>query len=110
MKALLNGQKTATSSLYRHYLEAGEDQPGVGQTELVIDSAGQPVCLLETTRVELVEAHDVTDEFVRAEGEGFDSWDEWWSAHRDFWSQGDEGMPVTPKDLVVCQWFKLVAP
>lgn len=110
VKALLNGQKTATSSLYRHYLEAGEDLPGVGQTELVIDSAGQPVCLLETTRVELVEAHDVTDEFVRAEGEGFDSWDEWWSGHRSFWSEGDEGMPVTPKDLVVCQWLKLVAP
>lgn len=110
VKALVSGQKTATSSLHRHYLDAGEDLPTVGQTELVIDSAGKPVCLLETRRVDVVRAQDVTDDFVRAEGEGFDTWDEWWSAHRNFWSEGDEGMPVTPEDLVVCQWLRLVSP
>ena len=68
------------------------------------------MCLLETTRVELVEAHDVTAEFVRAEGEGFDSRDEWWRAHRDFWSEGGGDKPAIPEALVVCQWLKLVAP
>ena len=109
VKALVSGQKTATSSLHRHYLDAGEALPTVGQTELVIDSAGRPVCLLEISRVDLVRAQDVTDDFVRAEGEGFDTWDEWWSAHQSFWSEGDEGIPVTPEDLVVCQWLRLIA-
>lgn len=110
VKALVSGQKTATSSLHRHYLDAGEALPTVGQTELVIGSAGMPVCLLEISRVDVVRAQDVTDDFVRAEGEGFDTWDEWWSAHRSFWSEGDEGIPTTPEDLVVCQWLRLVAP
>ena len=109
VRALISGQKTATSSLHRHYLDAGEALPTLGQRELVVDSAGRPVCLLETSRVDVVRAQDVTDDFIRAEGEGFATWDEWWSAHRSFWSEGDEGIPVTPEDLVVCQWLSLVS-
>ncbi|WAC67793.1 ASCH domain-containing protein [Microbacterium sp. SL75] len=84
--AIRAGEKTATSSLVREYLVAGEPLPAVGDRGAVVDSAGEPVCVIETTAVEIVALRDVSLAHALDEGEGYASVADWRRGHVRFWT------------------------
>jgi uncharacterized protein YhfF len=113
--AILSGEKTATSSLRLEYDQPGEDLPEVGSRGIVVDSAGRPVCVIEITDMQVLRLDEVDERFARDEGEGFESVEEWRSAHEAFWRSpewrnGLGGLEVEVDDetLVVAERFRVV--
>ncbi len=96
--------KTSTTSLLADYDEPGEVLPLVGQRYQVIDSAGGPIAILETTEVRIVRLGDVDLQHALDEGEGFTSIQEWRAIHEKFW----ESPELTDDDQVVLERFRLV--
>ena len=111
--AILSGKKTATSSLL---IEYGEDElPAVGKREVVVDSSGRAVAVIEVTSVDVVRLAEVDDQFARDEGEGFGGYAAWRVAHEAFWHSneiraelGDPTFAVTDDTQVVRERFRLV--
>ena len=62
--------------------------------------------LIEIMAVYVVPFAEVSDDFARAEGEGFDGRADWACAHRDFWQRS--GVNVDDRTLVVCLRFALM--
>ena len=85
VEAVLNGDKTATSSLLSGWQAEDEQLPVVGDRQLVVDSADAPVAVIEIVGVEIIRLGDADLELAVAEGEDFRSVDEWREAHEDFW-------------------------
>lgn len=112
--AVLRGEKTGTSCLLAEYEHDGEALPEPGDHETVVDSAGEPVAVLELTAVEVLALGDVDLDFALAEGEGFTTVAEWRTGHERFWTQ--EVLPTLPADVgpltdatrVVAQRFRLI--
>lgn len=104
---VLAGTKQATAGLLALDYEAdGEEIDRVGERQVLIDSADQPVAILEVTRVEVHPFDQVPYEFAAAEGEGFTSVDHWQSGHRAFYAE--LGHQVRADEPVVCAWFRVV--
>lgn len=113
--AILDGRKTATSSLLRQYGRDGEPLPVVGDREAVVDSNGRRVCVTENVEVTVCALADVGHAHALAEGEGFESAEEWRSAHGRFWhspqfraEMRDDEFLVGDDARVVCVRFKVV--
>jgi uncharacterized protein YhfF len=87
--AILCGEKTSTTGLLAEYELGGEELPAVGERELVIDSAGAGVAVIETTEVRVLPLSEVDLPHAVDEGEGFTSVAGWRAGHTDFW-QGAE--------------------
>lgn len=83
--AILSGSKTSTSSLVEQHTVQGASLPKVGDRSAVVDSAGQVVCEIQTTRVGVVPLGAVDLGHARAEGEGFQTVLQWREAHQNFW-------------------------
>lgn len=113
----LAGTKTATAGLAVDYVVDGSTPSRAGDREVLLDSASRPVAILEITRSELSTIGLVTDEFARAEGEGFADAGDWREAHERFWNSyiddlrtglRDPGFELTDSTVVVCEWFRVV--
>lgn len=106
------GVKVATASLLWEYEADGEAIPKVGQLSVVTDGDGEPLCIIESTEVEIRQFNQVDAEFAYDEGEGDRTLENWRAGHRDFFGrvcaaigrQPSEDMPV------VCERFSLVYP
>ncbi len=114
---VLAGTKQATAGLVADYIVEGDPIPRPGDREVVIDSDLQPIAIIETTRCEVTTISRVTDEFARAEGEGFADAADWRRAHERFWGSyledirrdlGDPAFSLSGSTPVVCQWIRLV--
>jgi uncharacterized protein YhfF len=57
--AVLRGEKVSTTGLYEEYLREETSVEAVGQRELVVDSAGRGVAVIETTEVDVKRMADV---------------------------------------------------
>jgi uncharacterized protein YhfF len=113
--AILAGSKTTTSGLVADYEHDGEPLPCPGQREAVVDSAGCPVAVIETTAVRVMRLGDVDLAHALGEGEGYTSVAEWRAGHERFWHSeqmrealGDPHFTVDDDTLVVTQAFRLV--
>jgi uncharacterized protein YhfF len=104
---VLHGPKRATTGLYEEYLEDGE-MPRVGGYGVVLDGRGEPVCIIRTTRVDVVPFGEVDEDFAWDEGEGDRSLADWRRGHE--WYFNEAGTPVTEETLVVLERFELVWP
>ena len=111
--AILDGSKTATTSLLIEY--GDEELPQPGTRQVVVDSAARPVCVIETTDVQIARIADVDDQFARDEGEGFAGYADWRVGHERFWHStamrdelGDPDFTVNDDSLVVLERFRLV--
>jgi uncharacterized protein YhfF len=113
----LDGTKTATASLGVDYVVEGVMPPRAGDREVMLDSNGRPVAIVEITRVELSTIGLVGDEFARAEGEGFVDAADWRTSHKKFWNGyiddlrtglKDPSFDLTESTVVVCEWFRVV--
>jgi uncharacterized protein YhfF len=109
------GAKTATSSLLREYERAGEPLPRDGQRGVMVDSEGRRRSVLETTGVESVALSDVPLAHALAEGEGYESVDDWRAGHVRFWTSPEmraelgEDFVVDDSTVVVLERFRVVA-
>jgi uncharacterized protein YhfF len=101
----LKGDKTATASLLIDYQPATAGPlPRVGDQEVMVGDADEPVAIVETIDVRIVAARDVDLVFARDEGEGFETLEEWRAAHEGFWA----GQRITDETPIVCQQFRVV--
>lgn len=83
--AILSGEKTPTTSLVAGYELDREPLPAVGDRAVVIDSAGEPVCIEEISEVRVARLADVDLDHAVAEGEGFTTVADWRAEHEKFW-------------------------
>ena len=106
------GVKTATSALLWAYRAANKPLPEVGSLSIVTDGSGDPVCVVETTAVEIKKFAEVDAAFAYDYGE----WDrtlEGWRAHS--WALNaarcqELGKAPTPDMPMVCERFHVVYP
>jgi uncharacterized protein YhfF len=113
--AILDGSKTSTTGLLEEYLREGSEPEQVGSREVVVDSDGRGVAVIETTEVEVKRMGDVDLRFAQDEGEGFESVAEWRDAHVAFFTcdemvavLGDPPVTIGDDTLVVCSRFRVV--
>jgi uncharacterized protein YhfF len=113
--AIVAGTKTTTSGLVADYENESEPLPRPGMRQAVVDSAGRPVAVIETTAVRVVRLGDVDLAHALGEGEGYASVAEWRAGHERFWHSadmraalGDPDFTVDDDTLVVAQAFRLV--
>lgn len=87
--AILDGQKTSTTSLVAQYQLDEEPLPVVGERGVVIDSSGHPVCITEVTEVRVVPLGSIDVAHAIDEGEGYQTVSDWRSGHEEFWHSAD---------------------
>jgi len=114
--AILDGTKTTTTGLADDYERDGEPLPRPGDREVVIDSAGDPVALIEIVTVRVVRVGDVDLAHALGEGEGYASVADWRAGHEAFWHSdamreyvGDPAFTVNDDTLAVAVAFRAVA-
>jgi uncharacterized protein YhfF len=95
--AVLQGRKTASSSLLAEWLLDDQELPAVGDRREVLDSSDNAVAVIETTAVEVIRLGDVDLALAHDEGEGFESVRDWREAHERFWTE--DVMPRLPKGM-----------
>ena len=113
--AVLDGTKTTTSGLAADYKREGSPLPRPGLRQAVIDSAGDPVAVIETTAVRVMRLAEVDLNHAQGEGEGYTSVAAWRAAHEQFWRSAemrqaldDPMFTVGDDTLVVVQEFRLI--
>lgn len=109
-KLVLEGTKTSTSSLHYWYGIENEPLPGTGQYSVILDSNGDAVCVIKTTKVYVVPFSEVSDHHAWKEGEGDRSLSYWRATHQSFFTEELEqvGLPFDTTMDVVCEEFEIV--
>ena len=109
-KLVMSGTKTATCSSLALMDFEGEPVPKPGDYSVILDSAGDAVCIIRTTRVYMVTFRNVTEEHAYKEGEGDRSLDYWRRIHMEYFTEelGAAGLPFDEGSELVCEEFELV--
>ena len=96
--AVLRGDKTSTTGI------AEDEEPArPGDRFVLHDFDDQPVGIVEITEARVIPAGEIEVQFVREEGEGFESVDDWREAHERFF-----GRPIPDDLLLLALRFRLV--
>lgn len=109
---VLAGQKRATASLLWTNQVTNEPLPAIGALSVVTDWHGTPLCVIESTHVEIVPFDRVTEGFAAIEGEGDKTLRYWRDAHWRYFSRECRRIGREPSlhMPVVCEQFKVVYP
>src|SRR4029453_7727610 len=109
---VLSGPKRATAGLLWTYELTNKPLPGVGALSVVTDWHGAPLCVIETTHIEIVSFDAVSDRFAATEGEGDQTLRYWRDAHWRCFSRECQRLGREPSlDMPVGGGqFKAVAP
>lgn len=104
------GTKQATASLVWTYDVQGKPRPEPGHLSIVTNWQGEPLCVIETTRVDVVPFNEVSEEFAAVEGEGDGSLRHWLAAHKSYFARECERLNrKASEDMpVMCERFKVV--
>jgi uncharacterized protein YhfF len=81
------GPKRATTGLPAAWTSLDEELPAVGQRFIVHDWEGEPLAVIETTRVEVMPLCQVGADFAYAEGEGDRTLAFWQKAHASYFAR-----------------------
>ena len=108
----LQGAKQATASLLWFYEANRKPIPKVGDLSVVTTWQKEPLCVIETTQVDIVPYEKVDEAFAIAEGEGDGSLRYWREAHWLYFSRECERLGKQPNLCmpVVCERFRLIFP
>ena len=116
VKAILDGGKTATTSLMTEFIHDHEPLPSSGRRTILVNSDNQPVAVLRYASVSVIRLGVVTWQHVLNEGEGYKSLAEWREAHESFWTSenmrqalDDPDFTVDDQTLVVLETFDVEA-
>jgi uncharacterized protein YhfF len=114
--AILDGSKTSTTGLVADYEHEGDPLPAIGERSVVVDSADQPVAVIEITGVRVVALADVDLQHAIDEGEGDTTVAGWRANHESFWHSpemraalDDPTFTVDDTTLTILQRFRLLA-
>ncbi len=109
---VLEGKKRATAASRWSFEDEGKRLPVPGDLSIVTNWAGEPLCIIETTGVEIVPFRDVTEEFAATEGEGDGSLGYWRECHRDYFMRecAKSGREFSEEMLIVCERFRVMRP
>jgi uncharacterized protein YhfF len=106
------GIKTATCSSLWWYEAENEAPPKVGDLFLVTNWAGDPLCIIETTEVQVRSFNEVDAQFAYDEGEGDRSLAYWRRVHVAFFTRelAEIGREPSESMPLVCERFRKVFP
>lgn len=102
-----DGPKRATTSRLDDY-GPDEPMPQPGDHSVILDGAGQPLCIIRTTSVETRPFGAVDEAFAWDEGEGDRTLASWRAGHE--WYFQSIGEPVDDATFVVLERFAKVWP
>ena len=104
------GIKTATCSLVWAYEAENEKLPAIGDLSIITNWDGEPLCIIETTEVDVKEFNEVDDRFAYDEGEGDRSLAYWREVHWEAFSREYPAIGREPAETmpIVCERFRLV--
>lgn len=106
---VLAGIKVGTASSLWDYEESGEPLPRVGEFSIILDGAGAPRAVIETTEIEIVPFDEVDEAHAFAEGEGDRTLAHWREVHERYWRTHSENPRGYARDMpVVCERFRLL--
>jgi uncharacterized protein YhfF len=107
---IAKGTKTATCSALWEWEAEGNPIPHVGLVTIVLDGAGIPLCIVETTEVIIRAYNEVDAPFAYEEGEGDRSLEVWREGHWRFFTRSlaKIGREPTPDMPLVCERFKVI--
>ncbi|MFT4259838.1 ASCH domain-containing protein [Microbacterium sp.] len=108
---VLAGTKTATAGYLEEYEAEGAAVEQIGDLDILLDGAGAPRAIIETTSVDIRPFDEVTAEHAFAEGEDDRTLASWRRIHRDFYERFVAPECAFRNDMpIVCQRFRLVYP
>ncbi|MBN2500349.1 MAG: ASCH domain-containing protein [Anaerolineales bacterium] len=107
---VVQGTKTATLSVIWEYEAEGEALPQIGELNIILDGKGTPICIIETTEIEVKPFNQVDAQFAYDEGEGDRSFAYWRDAHWGYYQRelAKIGKAPHPEMEVVCERFRVV--
>lgn len=114
--AILDGSKTSTTATLLEFEVEQEELPQAGGREVVVDSEGRGVAVIELTEVRTARLAEVDLQHAVDEGEGYSSVAQWRAGHEEFWHSPEmRNALVDPKfavdgdTMLVLQRFRVVA-
>lgn len=107
---VMAGHKRATTALLWAHEHEQKRLPRPGDLSIVTDFAGNAMCIIETTRVDIVSFDQVSEAYAAIEGEGDGSLAYWRRAHEAFFGRECKrlGRAPDPRMPVVCERFQVV--
>ena len=106
------GMKTATCSAALLYELEQEEYPKEGDYSVILDSTGNAVCIIRTTKVSVLPFDLVSERHAWKEGEGDRSLEYWRQVHKRFFT--DElktvGRAFDEKMELICEEFEVIYP
>ena len=87
--AILDGTKTTTTGLLGDYARDREPLPVAGDRQVVVDSAGAPVAVIEVAAVRVLPLAEVGLAHALGEGEGYRDVAGWRAGHERFWHSAE---------------------
>lgn len=109
---ILQGTKTATSSLRWPDAPTQDPMVQVGSLSIVLDGQGRPVCVVETTSVQIRAFDEIDEAFARAYREWGRTLQGWRAGAGAYYAAqcraiGKEPLPTMP---LLCERFMVVYP
>ena len=107
---VLQGSKRATASLLWEYQVDDKRQPREGDLSVVTEWDGVPLCVIESSQVEVRAFEEVEEDFAAAEGEGDLSLQYWRDVHWRYFRRVCDalGRRRSPHMPVVRERFRVV--
>ncbi len=107
---VIQGIKTATCSSYDLYITNNERIPEEGDYSVILDAKGEAVCIIKTTKVNVIPFCQVTADHAYKEGEGDRSLAYWRKVHENFLKNELSTIHQTFTEMTkaVCEEFEVV--
>ena len=107
---VLRDIKSATCSLMWMYEAEQEPLPQVGDLSIILDGTGAPLCIIETTELQVRAYQAVDAQFAFDEGEGDRSLAYWRDVHWRYFAEecATIGREVSLEMPLLCERFRVV--
>ena len=111
-RLVLQGLKTATSSLIWEYEGSDVEAPRIGSLSILLDGDGEPVCIVETTQLLERPFMEIEESFAVAYGEWDRTLESWRTHCWNYYARraGRLGRTPTRQMVLLCEWFSVVFP
>ena len=109
---VLQGKKRATAGLLWTNEINKKPIPKTGNLSVVTNWQHKPLCITETTQVEIIPYEEVSEAFAAVEGEGDGSLRYWREVHWLYFSRECQRLGKEPslRMPIICERFKVVYP